>query len=170
MKKLIALTTLITCLSLSGYSQIEKKTLLLGGYSNLNFGTSNNSYFSINPNTGLFLSDKFCLGLSLPIIYLNESFYYGISPFARYYLKSKESRSLFFSTSLGLTSFIEDDNTLDSGLISAGVGHVWLFNESVGFETEFVGSTNFDNINFGLLFGFQIYFNRNSANQRGNNI
>lgn len=67
MKKVLLITAVLFIVATKGFSQIEKGTFLLGGYGNINLG--NNSTILLNPNTGLFLSDKFCLGVSLPLYY-----------------------------------------------------------------------------------------------------
>jgi len=162
------LVILLITIAFKGYSQVEKKTLLLGGYANIQYlSASENLYLNLNPNTGFFLSDKFCLGISLPVQYVSEQIYWGISPFARYYLKSKEPRSLYFSSAIGITGLFDFDNTFNSKALTLGVGHVWFLNKSVGFEAKFIGGTsNFhDDVDFGLFFGLQIYFNKGTGSK-----
>jgi len=116
----------------------------------------------LNPNTGLFVSDNVCLGLSMPILYMDNDLYLGISPFMRYYLKEKSDKSLYFSGALGLTTLLSeiDINQLDYNLLRLGVGHVWMLNDFVGFESELKLGTSLESVNFGFVFGFQIYFKR----------
>ena len=159
MKKLTFAGILIFIITMKGYSQIEKHTILVGGYASFDVNSYNN-YFIFNPNSGIFVSDKWCLGVSVPIVYTFDKLYWGLTPFGRYYFKAKESRSFFITGAIGLTSFINSENTLDQNSLSLGIGHVWLLNKSVGFETHLQGSTSFDNIAVGLFFGFQIYFNK----------
>lgn len=163
MKKTIMLSILACCLCVISQSQIEKSTFLLGGYSNFNLSTTGSYYLNLNPNSGYLLTDNVCLGLSAPIVFFGDQFLFGVLPFARFYMNKNENRSLFFSTSFAVTSFIESDNVLSYGPYFAGVGHVWMLNKSVGFETELVGNTNFENVNLGLYLGFQVYFNRGNS-------
>jgi len=142
---------------LSGFSQIEKKTILLGGYANFLLTDAGDTYFILNPNSGLFLSDKFCLGISIPLVYSDNEFYWGLNPFARYYFNKKDNNSLYLSGALGLTGLLNLENTISPGILSLGIGHVWFLNQSIGFETLLMGTTNFDDIIVGLNFGFQIY-------------
>jgi hypothetical protein len=159
MKRLLIIGFL-TIMAVQGFSQIEKKTLLLGGYANF-YTTDNHSVLSVNPHTGFFLSDRFCLGISLPILYTSGDLYWGLSPFGRYYFKPKESRSLFILGAVGITSFINSEHTLTDRALTLGVGHVWLLNKSVGFETILAGGTDFDTpVEIGVNLGFQIYFNK----------
>jgi hypothetical protein len=160
MKKTVITITLLMIFGLSGYSQIEKRTILLGGFANFIFNNEGDTYFSINPNSGLFLADKFCLGISFPMVYNNSEFYWGLNPFARYYFKKKNDNSIFLSGAVGITSLLNSENTISPGLLSIGIGHVWFLNQSVGFETELIGSTNFEDISIGLHLGFQIYLKK----------
>jgi len=86
MKRITFLLILFYFIGTSGYSQIEKKTLLLGGYTDIQLSTDNSNFHLIlNPNIGYFVSDKFCIGISLPIGFINDNFYWGMTPFGRYY-------------------------------------------------------------------------------------
>ena len=161
MKRLVFTGMLLMIITIKGVSQIEKNTMLLGGYANFNF-TKDNLICSLNPNTGLFLTDRLCLGISLPLVITSADLYWGLAPFGRYYFKPKESKSLFISGSIGMTSFLNSDHTLTNTALILGIGHVWLLNKSVGFETEARVGTSFDNIIAGLFFGFQIYFNKSN--------
>ena len=67
MKRFVFTGVFLMILTITGFSQIEKKTILIGGYAN--FTTMRDySVFSLNPNSGLFLTDRFCLGVSLPLV------------------------------------------------------------------------------------------------------
>ena len=162
MKKSIVISVIFISIVLSGYSQVEKNTILLGGYTNFIFNTGGSTYFSLDPNSGFFISDKFCLGISVPVIYVSEEFYWGFTPFTRYYFKEKDKNSIFMSGALGLTSLLESENTISPGLISIGIGHVWFLNKCVGFETQLKVGTSFNDVSIGVHFGFQIYLNKKS--------
>lgn len=161
MKKLIVLGILLTIITTSIYSQTEKKTLLLGGHANVSFLSLTESlYINLNPNTGVFITDKFCLGLSIPVVYLSEQFYWGMAPFARYHFKPQNTRSFYLSASTGLTGLFELENTLTDNILNLGAGHVWFVGKNTGLEVEFIGSTDFEGIDFGVYVGFQIYLGR----------
>ncbi|HEY4785625.1 MAG TPA: hypothetical protein VIH57_06235 [Bacteroidales bacterium] len=164
MKKFVLAGILLMLITLNGFSQIEKHTLLLGGNASLNFNDAymDNPVFYANPNTGLFLTDRLCLGVSLPLLYTSGDLYWGLSPFGRYYFNPKGSRSLYLSASVGITSFLNADHTILGRALTLGIGHVWLLNKSVGFETEFQGSTDRHDLQAALFFGFQIYFNKSN--------
>jgi len=155
---------LLLLLVINGFSQIEKKTFLLGGNATAILNTSNYSYFYLNPNSGIFLTDKFCLGLSAPLFLSEDDFDIGFAPYVRYYLKAKENKSTFFLSSIDLAELIQLNSEINNNVFfSLGVGHVWLLNKSVGFETIALFDTNFDSMNFGLLLGFEIYFNKEDS-------
>ncbi|HEY4789042.1 MAG TPA: hypothetical protein VIH57_23500 [Bacteroidales bacterium] len=159
MKRLAFTGVLLVIMTMKGFSQIEKSTILIGGYANFT-ANENNTIFSLNPNSGLFLTDRFCLGVSLPIVYASDNLYWGLAPFGRYYFQPKESKSLYISGAIGITSFIKSEYTLTNRALTLGIGHVWLLNKSVGFEVEAQGNTSFHDIDFGIFLGFQIYFNK----------
>ena len=159
MKRFVFTGVFLMILTITGFSQIEKKTILIGGYAN--FTTMRDySVFSLNPNSGLFLTDRFCVGVSLPLLYTSGDVYWGLAPFGRYYFNPKESKSLYISGSIGITSFINSEYTLTNRELTLGIGHVWFLNKSVGFEVEAQGNTSFRDVDFGLFLGFQIYFNK----------
>lgn len=155
---LIALALLTV--SLVGKAQIEKGSYLLGGqaFADISFAENNSGYLSVDPNTGYFLSNNWCVGLSLPFVYISETLYWGFSPFGRYYMNKHEDRSLFFSASINASQFIESANSAGKSALNAGVGYTWLMNDSFGFEAESILTSD---ISLLLVFGFQVYFNKN---------
>lgn len=159
MKRIVLTVFFFTVLIANGYSQIEKGTILLGGYANLT--TIDDDFMvTLYPNSGIFLTDKFCLGVSLPILFDSDDIYWGFSPFGRYYFKAKESRSLFVLASVGIADIIDPDHTFNGSNLGLGIGHVWLLNKSVGFEVTAQGNTDFEDFRFDLLLGFQIYLGK----------
>ncbi len=66
MKKLVVTFIVMSIYTLSLFSQLEKNTLLLGGYANFSYNSPGGTYLTFNPNSGLFLTNKFCLGISVP--------------------------------------------------------------------------------------------------------
>jgi len=154
MKKQFLLVILMTIISIRVFSQVEKGTMLLGGNATIKASTSNGLNFTFNPNSGYFLTDKICIGASIPLIYLDEYFYWGVTPFGRYYFTPDKVQSVFASTSFGLTNF-----NYNLAYFSAGIGNVWFINKNTGFEAELVGNTDFEDFWVGILLGFQVYFN-----------
>jgi hypothetical protein len=157
MKKHLLLFFLIVTFSTRVFSQIETKTRILGGNASMIASTSGNSFFNFNPGAGFFINDHICIGASASLLYFNQDFYWGAAPFGRYYFTPKKTQSVFASSSLGISN-------LNSTSInfSTGVGNVWFINKNVGFETELIGSTNFEDLTVGMYLGFQFYFNKSS--------
>lgn len=161
MKKVLLVTAVLFIVATKGFSQIEKGTFLLGGYGNINLG--NNSTILLNPNTGLFLSDKFCVGAGLALYYNSQYWYWGLTTFARYYFSPKEQRSFFITGSIDIAHFFNSEYTIRSNrAVSLGVGHVWMLNKSIGFEANTIAQTSFHDVVVGLNFGFHIYFKKSN--------
>ena len=160
MKKLIPLILLLQ-LSIVGYSQLEKETILINASASLNLYSSGTSSFYLNPGGGIFLTDNVALGASLPFNIIGGNVYIGLTPWGRYYLTPQSDKSFFLYAAFGLTSLINSNTFLGGDVITVGAGHVWLLNESIGFEPRLVLGTDFDSVNMRMLFGFQIYFDRN---------
>lgn len=139
------------------YNLLEKGTILLGGSCSvtLNLTAPEYSTFILDPNSGYFISDKLCLGAAIPVVYMNESFAWGIAPFGRYYFAPKDSRSFFASASINLIGAANYTNF--TAVI--GIGNVWFITKSVGLDAEFRCGTNFQNVAVGLFLGVQVYFN-----------
>jgi len=157
MKKQFLLVILITIISIRVFSQVEKGTILLGGYATIKASTSEGLYLNFNPNSGFFLTDKICIGASIPLKYLSNGFYWGVTPFGRYYFTPHKVQSVFASMSFGLTNF-----NYNLAYLSAGIGNVWFINQNIGFEAELIGNTDFEDFSAGLFLGFQVYFNRSN--------
>ena len=157
MKKHFPLFFLIVTFSTKVFSQIEKKTMLLGGNASMIASTSGNSFFNFNPGAGFFINDHICIGASASLMFYNEEFYWGAAPFTRYYFTPKKTQSVFASGSLGISNL--NSTSLN---VSTGIGNVWFINKNVGFETELIGSTNFEDFTVGMYLGFQFYFNKSS--------
>ncbi len=66
MKKLVVTFIVMSIYTLSLFSQLKKNTLLPGRYANFNYNSMRGTYLTYNPNSGLFLTNKFCLGISVP--------------------------------------------------------------------------------------------------------
>ena len=148
---------LLLFISKQGSAQIERKTLILGGNASMIASTSGNSFFNINPGAAVFINDKMCIGASTSLMFFNEDFYWGAAPFTRYYFTPKKAQSIFASGSIGFSN-------LNSNIVglSTGVGNVWFINKNVGFETELIGSTDFEDFSVGMYLGLQIYFKKSN--------
>ncbi|NJK84636.1 MAG: hypothetical protein HC906_00275 [Bacteroidales bacterium] len=162
MKKLFYLYIFLFFTLGSAFSQIEKKTILLGAYSNLIVNTNGNNSFIVDPNSGLFITDNLCLGLKFPLLLSNGNFYWGAGPFARYYFKEKSNNSLFVSGALDMADLFNINQTLSTynGTISAGIGNVWLITRGIGLEVQLISATDFNDVSFGLFLGFDIYYRK----------
>ncbi len=123
MKQIFLFVIITLLVSVKGYTQTEKNAYLIGGNGTVEF-SKDDLAFSLNPNAGIFLKDKFCLGLSLPVIYIDSHCYFDFSPFARYYMGVKEQRSFYLSGAVGIKSILEMDNTLTNKKVTLGLGHV----------------------------------------------
>jgi hypothetical protein len=146
----------VLLISTTTNAQIERKTILLGGNASMIASTSGNSFFNFNPGAGIFINDKMCVGASASLMLFNEDFFWGAAPFVRYYFSPKKAQSIYVTSSIGFSNL----NTNIVGL-SAGAGNVWFINKNVGFETELIASTDFEDFSVGMYLGLQVYFNRN---------
>jgi hypothetical protein len=153
----ILLTLIVACfISSKGIAQIEKRTILLGGNASMVASIYGNSFLNCNPNVGIFINDNVCLGATTSIMLFNEEFFWGAAPFARYYFSPKKTQSFYSKGSIGFSNL----NVNYVG-VSAGFGHVWFINKSVGFETELVASTDSEEFSAGIYLGLQVFLNRN---------
>ncbi len=155
--KAFLITTLFSFVLLSGQAQITKNNWLVGGAANFSSSVqkvNNNTdklkatNFSILPNIGYFIADKFAVGVSPGITfgkskdnYLESSFTsYKISPFARYYFLDTENITNLFlqgSFGYGLIRTRDSNNNLAKSkytTYSIMAGPVIYFNTSVGLE------------------------------------
>lgn len=173
MKKFFLFLGILVFLSVqSGYAQLEKGTLLLGGSGSFQKykGISN---LTLNPNIGLFLANKFVLGLNAS--YINSSSnttLVGLGPYARGYFLSGAKGSLFASAGFNYFN-IKFSNTSESESgYSIGLGYAHFLNKSVAMELSGVyyknGLSNSNNTLrsptsiFGINIGFQIHFNKST--------
>ena len=142
-------------------SQTEKGTLLLGG--NASFESQDgDTYLSINPNIGLFLSDNLAAGLSATLGTSSGFTSYGILPFIRPYFGSGTSGKFFAQASAGIIGFSSDFFGSSSDFAwSASLGYAIFLNQSVALELGPTYSKIGDRpgtISLGV--GFQIHFQK----------
>ena len=160
MRKVILTGFFLAISVLTGFSQIKKNTALLGGYANFNY-VDKNFIMNLNPEYRPVFNRQVLFGnfvFRLCIIprdcigawHLSEGIIFNTG----------ELKSFYVSGAIGVTSFLNSENTLTDRALTLGLGHVWFLNKSIGFELEAQGNTSFHNINAGLFLGFQIYFNK----------
>lgn len=116
----------------------------------------------IYPAQVCFLTDKFHLGLSLPILY-SEKLSFGISPFATYYFNSEGSKSI---SNLKYRHYplLEDVDIINVGvtgnIIEISPGYMWFLNEIIGLYSKLIVKVNTDGIGMGMHFGFKCFLDR----------
>jgi hypothetical protein len=186
----------ILVFSLSAQAQLDKNTWLVGGSGNFNSSKRNyvsytmpttNGYskdvtFSLFPNIGYFISDKFAVGLKTLFSWSKGEFFpddpawsggkttstkFSIGPFARYYfLDMTKQYNVLSEVSYqgGTWNSVGTKGALRS--FNASVGPVIFFNSSVGLEMLFGYSANSENFKgsyknspkgFNVNIGFQIH-------------
>ncbi len=116
--KSILLSTVVFLLVVQGaFARVQKNTLMTGGYANMHID-KNKVMVSLNPNTGIFVTDKICLGLSLPVLYSNSTLSWALSPFGRYYTSPSENKSVFICGAVGVTSFLDLNHALPTNKVN----------------------------------------------------
>jgi hypothetical protein len=163
MKRISFLTLCLLLAGISTQAQIQKNTFLLGGYADIRLSTNDDdSYLILNPDMGYFVADRICVGISLPIAFIGNNSYWGLTTFGRYYFNVKDTRSLFLFGSVGLTAIYDSDHIVNSDFLTLGIGHVWFLNKSIGLEVKGYLSSNLNDLNTGMNVGFHIYFNKSN--------
>jgi hypothetical protein len=182
--KLFFILTLFSFLTSN--AQITKGNWMVGGTGN--FSSYESTYKSngneitnkgiginISPKIGYFLADKFVIGTSLSIGYTkpkesDNSFGYGIGPYARYYFLNVDRHVNFFTEVnyiFGETK--SGDNKSKSNGYGLKAGSVFFFNNSVGLEVSLdynsskLAPNNSDNSTYNNLqigLGFQIHLEK----------
>lgn len=166
------------------YAQISKENWMVGGTLNLSSAESTSisngieyktkgSGFSVNPNLGYFIADKFCIGTSVGFNFSNpegdnnNSTGITVSPFARYYfLNTEKTVNVFANVGYGYSSSkTENGYKSHSNGYLFSAGPVIYFNSSVGLEMSLNYSTSKNNSNskYSQLFlgvGFQIHLKK----------
>lgn len=151
MRSLLFFLVLTTSLTIN--SQITKDNWMVGGTGN--FSTYENKYISngnqvsnkgismnLSPNIGYFLADRFVLGAHLSVGYTipkdaQNSFGYGIGPYARYYfLEEDKLINLFSELSYSFGEAKLGANKSKSNGYGLKAGAVLFFNRSVGLEVS----------------------------------
>lgn len=156
MKK-ICLLLLLGQISILSYSQLDKKTWLVGGVGNLsstkNTFRTDNDYqefdqfsLTISPNIGYFISDKFVAGLSQNLGWFtaevttsggikNNNIRYDLGPFLRYYFLDEEKPfNVFADVNYTVGIFKRNDVKGTRNATSFRIGSAIFFNESIALE------------------------------------
>lgn len=160
----------------SSNAQITKKNWLVGGTGNFyssqlksENSTQNGIGLELRPSVGLFVIDKFAVGLTPLLAYNkpengNSITSYGIGPFARYYFLKPENRINILSH-IGYTYYGNSNANDNSTALDFRTGAVLFFNSSVALELTLnyninnIQSTTKYNI-FSLGLGFQIHIEK----------
>lgn len=135
--------------------------------------------FGLNPNVGLFLSEKWALGSSLFISHSSNDFYngysFGVSPFARFYPQASDGPLQWFLTAgVGITRMVNEfdeivgnpmelNNSQWLKSFNTGIGLDWFLSENIAVE-GILGYTYIDapafsseTRNLGFNIGFQYF-------------
>jgi len=105
--------TLLLAFSLSGYSQIEKNTLMVGGHASLTIDTKSDYLsYGLSPNLGWFIAKNTVIGIAPSIghrlnfnnsTFLNKNYYqHDLSVWSRYYINPNNRISFFPEVSAGI--------------------------------------------------------------------
>ncbi len=173
MKKIILKTSVclfLFCIVFSSKAQIEKGMKVLSGSASF-YNSSSNSTSTFNkykrtsidgaPQMGFFISNKFCIGLSIPLnFYLQTSgiskpyssyrakeFQYGVAPYVRYYKSFSDKFYCFVNASTGVgfrNMDIKGNNpevklTGYSYSAGAGFGLLYFVSSKLSIETTLAG-------------------------------
>jgi hypothetical protein len=194
MKKTILLILIASAFFNHADSQITKDNWLVGGnasFSHTNYNSdsythSKNTTFSISPNIGYFIWDKFCAGLKLSvnsakninpsitpgsISYKSRTTFINLGPFVRYYFLDVDKMVNVFIEGIYQYQLRKDvvPNSITkefSNVFTVNAGPVIYLNSSVGIEftvgystLKFENSAGTDNtIQTGL--GLQIHLEK----------
>jgi hypothetical protein len=137
-------------------AQTEKGTLLLGGNTSLQL-VDDASLFVFNANLGVFVSNKFAIGLQANILSSEGTSAWALGPFARLYFTENPKGKPFGQVSLNLGGGDGSDVSLGGGLTA---GYAFFLNQSIALE---VAANYFRIDDSGLLVigaGFQIHFRK----------
>jgi len=165
------------------FSQIEKGTRVIGSTTGIlkdlsggnNFAFIEDVKFSLTltPNFGYMVSDKLMVGSQTSFSIENGDgstfLTLGLMPFMRVYLYSKKSTHLFAEQMLGVAGIHATAEDLDFAFLAgAGFGVNYFLTENIALESTFRASfAQFNanrNLDYGIRFGAQLFFNRKNKN------
>lgn len=189
MEKIILLIIATTFIFSNAFTQLNKKTWMIGGsgsfskinsYDNSNNKTSNAIYANLSSNIGYFVIDKLATGIKLGYSYQKSDYtgnpnsnsisQYEIGPFIRYYFLMKEKDVNIFTEINYLHSIEKENNSgssTNSNTFGIKAGPSIFLNSIVGLEFT-VGYSNvkYHPANSKLIFlqfgiGLQIHLENN---------
>jgi len=181
--QLLILIFLFIFSSQISFSQIDKGTRVIGSTTGIlkdlsggnNFAFIEDVKFSLTltPNFGYMVSDKLMVGSQTSFSIENGDgstfLTLGLMPFMRVYLYSKKSTHLFAEQMLGVAGIHATAEDLDFAFLAgAGFGVNYFLTENIALESTFRASfAQFNanrNLDYGIRFGAQLFFNRKNKN------
>jgi hypothetical protein len=167
MKKIIAVKIIIL-LAFSSVGQINKGTIVAGGYANFNnrithTGAQNSSASSltVQPQFGIALTENFIAGAFVSFRTFSD-FYKGfaVSPFLRYYVKN-----FYLQAGYGYSFEKSVAFNTEGSYINVDLGHATFLTKNVALEPALyyngvIRGKQYEYTNYGIKLGLQIYFNR----------
>jgi len=156
MKKILAMLTICTIVSVAANAQTEKSTWLLGG--GLSFqSTSGSSIFVASPNIGYFVSNNIAVGGEFNIITTSGSTRWSLGPYLRGYLNPTASGSLFGQAGVGFGGGTGGSSTTT---FMGKVGYAAFLNKSTALEFSAGLNAGGGSSVFLLGVGFQIHLKK----------
>jgi opacity protein-like surface antigen len=154
------------------HAQTTKGTWLLGG--NASFQSiDEESVFTLNPNLGYFVADRFAVGLNAGFTKFNELTTLSLGPYLKGYFLTSERGSLFAAAGFDYTNIsLPGSNSFSGTGYNIGAGYAVFLNSSIALELgakySRLGSSDDNVISgdsstgiFSMNVGFQIHFNKN---------
>ncbi|HMR89691.1 MAG TPA: hypothetical protein PKD51_16130 [Saprospiraceae bacterium] len=165
MKVLTIIFTFILITHISN-AQTIKGTYLLGG--DASYQTSEGDViFTLNPNIGYFVVDKFVTGLSVSYYSYRNTKSIGLNPFLRSYFLTSDRGSAFGGIGVIYVRQNSNDNIETLYGYNLKLGYAIFLNRSIALEASANYANLVDkspiNINeklFSFNVGFQIHFNQ----------
>lgn len=161
MKKIIFSLAIVTMV-VKSYSQINPRTILVGGSSSMavqsvKTGSSTETLFNINTRLGFFPAENFAIGVNLNYIKFGPVDQTSIGAFSRYYISGK----VFLGASY-LSS--KSGNSTSVGSLNFEGGYAAFITPNVAIEPSLIYTTGTgdasNSSNLGVAVGFSLYLNR----------
>jgi hypothetical protein len=169
MKKVSIFVILFYFIFNQTFAQTEKGTWLLGGNGSYQ-SIKDNSFLYLSPNIGYFAGNNFAIGMNAALGVGTDVTQTSFGPFLRPYFGNSNKGSFFaqFGGVFENTSFKSSSYqySISSRALSFGLGYAVFLNKSAALEigASYLNIENVDNDRFGINVGFQIHFNKESAN------
>ncbi len=180
MKKILLICFLSFAIT-AGFAQTDKGDWMIGGGLQLNTSKSKTT-FILNPNIGWFIMNDLALGAQMFYSYVKlgdqRTNSFGAGPYARYYFLKKNVRPFAhadFDFETGRVKLSSGESTENAFNFFLGAGVAFFINQNVAVETlAGYKHTNVKNESgnggFAFKLGFQVYINRNQAEQARSTI